>query len=116
MGGLPDRPTTAVPEPPSRAHVGDRLAALGDPRFDPQRFHLPDDGLLGFVRIPADPQFTIGTRTADAKRVAEIIGYKAPDNEINDQHTPTQDFYIARYPVTVAQFREFVEHEWLRDR
>jgi formylglycine-generating enzyme required for sulfatase activity len=63
---------------------------------------------LGFVPIPADPAFRIGTRKADAKRVAEIIGYDVPKKEINDQTTPTEDFYIARYPVTVAQFRAFV--------
>jgi formylglycine-generating enzyme required for sulfatase activity len=31
------------------------------------------------------------------------------DDEINDTPTPTPEFYIARYPVTVAQFRAFVE-------
>ena len=84
------------------------LAALGDPRLDPERFYLPADDMLGFVRIPADPEFRIGTRKADAKRVAGIIG-AMPDDEINDAPTPTPEFYIARYPVTVAQFRAFVE-------
>ena len=45
----------------------------------------------------------------DAKRVATIIRYEVPEDEINDVPTPTPDFYIARYPVTVAQFRAFVE-------
>ncbi len=99
-GGMPAR---------LRAQAGDVLAALGDPRFDPQRFHLPADDMLGFVRIPADPEFKIGTRNADAKRVGGIIGTDVDDDEIKDAPTPTPEFYIARYPVTVAQFRAFVD-------
>jgi len=99
----------ASSKPLLRARAGDALARLGDPRFDPQRSHLPVDEMLGFVHIPSDPAFRIGTRMADNKRVAEIIGQDVGDNEINDAVTPTPDFYIARYPVTVAQFRAFVE-------
>ena len=97
-----------------RAQAGDVLAALGDSRFDPQRFYLPDDDLLGFVCIPADPDFSIGTRSGDFDRVMDAV-VASKDNkdffkaEINDQPTPTREFYIARYPVTVAQFRAFVE-------
>ena len=98
-----------VPEAAGRAYIGDLLSDLGDPRFDPERLYLPVDRLLGFVRIPADPEFRIGTREADMKRVAEIIGDEVPVEEINDALTPTPDFYIARYPVTVVQFRTFVE-------
>ena len=90
-----------------RVRAGDTLARLGDPRFDPQRFYLPADDMLGFVHIPADPGFQIGTRKADAERVKKIID-EVPDYEINDTVTPTPDFYIARYPITVAQFRAFV--------
>jgi Sulfatase-modifying factor enzyme 1/NACHT domain len=98
-----------VPEPSRRSQLGDLLARLGDPRFDAERFYLPADEMLGFVRISADPQFRIGTRRADVQRIAKIIGDKVPDNEINDTFTPTPDFYIARYSVTVAQFKAFVE-------
>ncbi len=98
-----------APRPRDRAYMGDLLSALGDPRFDPERFHLPADDLLGFIAIPADPEYRIGTRRADAKRVAKIIGDKVGKEEINDALTPTASFYIARYPVTVAQFRAFVE-------
>ncbi len=101
-GGLP-----AV----QRARAGDLLARLGDPRFDPERFHLPVDDGLGFVLVPADPGFRIGTRKAHAKRVSKIVGYDIDQNEINDESTPTPGFYIARYPVTVAQLRAFVEAE-----
>jgi hypothetical protein len=83
----------------SPSHAAD----LGDPRFDPGRLHLPADGLLGFVRIPADPAYVIGTREQDAARVATIIGDSVPDDEINDAPTPMGEFYLARYPVTVAQ-------------
>jgi formylglycine-generating enzyme required for sulfatase activity len=55
------------------------------------------------------PSFGSVRARPDAKRVAEIIGYAVPEDEINDALTPTPDFYIARYPVTVAQFRAFVE-------
>jgi Sulfatase-modifying factor enzyme 1 len=92
-----------------RAQAGDILAALGDPRFDPGRFHMPADDDLGFAHIPADPDFRIGTRRADAPRITEIIGSEIPEEEINDAVTPTPEFYIARYPVTVAQFRAFVQ-------
>lgn len=99
-GGLPAWP---------RAEIGDLLAKLGDPRFDPERLHLPVDPDLGFVRIPADPGFRIGTRRADRKRVAKAAGDNLSVDEINDALTPTHEFWIARYPVTVAQFRAFVE-------
>ncbi|KFB68793.1 MAG: Serine/threonine-protein kinase pkn1 [Candidatus Accumulibacter vicinus] len=65
--------------------------------------------MLGFVRIAADPGFMIGTRRSDRERVSRIAGYRVPDDEINDALTPTPEFYIARHPVTVAQFRAFVE-------
>jgi formylglycine-generating enzyme required for sulfatase activity len=106
---LPVHPDDGGASAVQRAQAGDVLVALGDPRFDPQRFHLSADDMLGFVRIPADPGFRIGTREVDAKRVAGIIGFDVGDNELNDALTPTPEFYIARYPVTVVQFRAFVE-------
>ena len=96
-------------QPAVRARAGERLSQLGDPRFDPQRFFLPADAMLGFVNIPADPDFKIGTRKRDAKRVAKVIGSEVEKDEINDNLTPTSACYIGRYLVTVAQFRTFVE-------
>ena len=101
-------------QPVFRARAADTLARLGDPRFDRQRFYLPADEMLGFVHIPADPGFKIGTRQVDATRVGTIIGGSVPDGEINDTATPTPDFFIARYPVTVAQFRAFVAAKGFR--
>lgn len=109
VASLPVHPDEGGASAVQRAQAGDALVALGDPRLDPQRFHLPADDLLGFVRIAADPYFRIGTRRAHAKRVAKIIDAEVPDGEINDANTPTPEFYITRYSVTVAQFRAFVD-------
>ena len=105
---LDDADTLAGARAVLRARAGDRLAQLGDPRFDAQRFFLPADEMLGFVRIAADPDFVIGTRSVDRDRVARIAGGEVYDDEINELPTPTREFHIARYPVTVAQFRAFV--------
>ncbi len=109
VAALPVHPSDGGLPASERAGVGDLLARLGDPRFDPERLHLPADPDLGFVRVPADPDFRIGTRRADRERVAEAVGDDPSDGEINDALTPTPEFWIARYPVTVAQFRAFVE-------
>ena len=108
---LSDANALAQSKPVVRARAGDRLSQLGDPRFDAQRYFLPVDQNLGFVKILEDKNFKIGTRKKDEDRVARIIGYKVGDDEFNDDPTPTNEFYLARYPVTVAQFRVFVEHQ-----
>lgn len=92
----------AESKPVTRALTGDTLPRLGDPRFDPQRFHLPVGDDLGFIHIPADPAFRIGTRKADQQRVG------ADKCELNDALTPSPEFLIARYLVTVAQFRAYL--------
>lgn len=106
VAALPVHPVDGGLQAPQRARIGDVLSDLGDPRFDPEHWYLAAHDLLGFVRIPADPEFCIGTRAADRARVAEVAG--AQEDEINDILTPTKSFYIARYPVTVAQFNAFV--------
>src|SRR5262245_32900348 len=46
-----------------RVSAGNELARLGDPRFRPNGWYLPDESLLGFVEIPAGP-FFIGSDPA----------------------------------------------------
>jgi len=104
---LCDADTRSVSVPSVRVHAEDNLERLGDPRFDSTRYYLPVDELLGFVSIPGDPDFIIGTLPSDRERVAEIIGLQVSDAETNDIPTPVAPFYMARYPVTVAQFRGF---------
>ena len=52
--------TTGKLSPVERARAGDTLAELGDPRFNPTTWFLPDEPLLGFVGIPAGP-FLLGS-------------------------------------------------------
>ena len=107
---LADAAVRDATQPALRARAGDALARLGDPRFDATRLHLPADAKLGFVQIPADPTFCIGTRRADAARVAKIVGVKTlPDDELNDTATPCPAFHMAKFPVTVTQFRAYLQ-------
>lgn len=108
---LPVHPDDGGLPAAERARAGDLLAALGDPRFDPARFYLPADEALGFVRIPADDDFRIGVRRRDQQRLSKLLGSDIGSDEVNDDVTPSAEFYVARYPVTVAQFRAFVEAE-----
>ena len=43
-----------------RVAAGDCLSILGDPRFDPDRWFLPNEPLLGFIPIPAG-RFVMGS-------------------------------------------------------
>jgi formylglycine-generating enzyme required for sulfatase activity len=81
-----------------RAAAGQALAVLGDPRFDPDRWYLPREPFLGFIEIPEGP-FLMG----QVVLLPLPEPYERPRHEAN---LPT--FYIARFPVTVAQFRTFV--------
>jgi formylglycine-generating enzyme required for sulfatase activity len=94
-----------------RAAAGRTLARLDDPRFRASAWHLPDEPLLGFVKIPAG-SFSMGTGEEEIPALTEQFGesewYKyeveAPRHEIE-----LGTYYLARYPVTVAQFGVFVE-------
>jgi len=88
-----------------RAEAGDVLGWLGDPRFDtdlclPRYYRGAAEPFLGFVEIPAGP-FVMGSQKGD-KGVSE--------NEFgNESPQIPYTYWIARYPVTVAQFRAFVD-------
>jgi formylglycine-generating enzyme required for sulfatase activity len=89
-----------------RAQAGNALADVGDPRFRADAWHLPDEPLLGFVEIPAGP-FLMGSND---EHDSWVFGKASPQHKVT---LPT--YYIARYPVTVAQFRAFVAasgYEW----
>jgi len=82
-----------------RAQAGDALARLGDPRFRADAWYLPDEPLLGFVKIPAG-KFWMGS---DKRKDSDALSHEQPQHEV---HLP--EYWLGRYPVTVAQFRAFV--------
>ena len=77
-----------------RAQAGINLSILGDQRFNPDLWHLPADETLGFTLIPAG-KFSMGSNDSD--------------NEMPQHEVTLPDFWMAKYPVTVAQFRAFTE-------
>jgi formylglycine-generating enzyme required for sulfatase activity len=86
--------------PLERVAAGNELSRLGDPRFHPDTWYLPDETLLGFVEIPAGP-FRMGSH---ADQDAMAYADEAPSHEIE-----LPDYYIGRYPVTGRQFLAFIE-------
>jgi formylglycine-generating enzyme required for sulfatase activity len=97
---------------PALAHVraGNALAHLGDSRLREDAWYLPDEPLLGFVEVPAGP-FLMGTQEEDIPVLQDRLG---GDRNSYERETPRQElvlpaYYIARYPITVAQFRAFFE-------
>jgi formylglycine-generating enzyme required for sulfatase activity len=89
-----------------RAEAGDGLGQLGDPRFDAQHFYLPSaprgvkEEFLGFVKISKGP-FVMGSRQGDKEAWDDEFGNP-------DRLNLPYDYWIARYPVTVAQYGVFI--------
>jgi formylglycine-generating enzyme required for sulfatase activity len=94
------------PDVPRRARAGDGLARVGDPRFDEQKWHLPGEPLLGFVEIPAGPFLMGSDRSHDDV---------ADDDELPLHEVVLPRFFVARFPVTIAQFRAFVADAAIED-
>lgn len=85
---------------PERAIAGNSLAEIGDPRFSAECFYLPDDPLLGFRYIPAG-EFLMGS---DKEKDMSAYDVETPQHRLT-----LPDFYMARWQVSVAQYRFFVE-------
>jgi formylglycine-generating enzyme required for sulfatase activity len=82
-----------------RCELGTALGRLGDPRFRADAWFLPDDPLLGFVEVPAG-SFRMGSEENESG---------AFDDETPRHELTLPPYLIGRFPVTVAQFRAFVE-------
>jgi formylglycine-generating enzyme required for sulfatase activity len=91
-----------------RAEAGDALGRLGDSRFDPTFLYLPrqyqgqPEPFWGFVEIPAGP-FIMGGR----RRSTGGLDVDEP-GKLKKLDIP-YTYWIARYPIIVAQFREFIQ-------
>lgn len=96
---LSDSEASATSKLILRTRAGDALARLGDPRFDVEHWHLPAEALFGFIEIPAGP-FMMGS---DKRRDGQAYDYESPQHEVS-----LPGYYLARWPVTVAQFTAFV--------
>lgn len=93
-----------------RVAAGNTLAALGDPRFRTHFWGLPKDegrgiARIGLLKIEAGP-FRMGS---DPGRDPDALDRERP---LHTVELPT--FYIGRYPVTVSQYRRFIEESGQR--
>lgn len=83
-----------------RCEAGSLLGKLGDLRFDATRWYLPVGDTLGFEMVEAGP-FLMGS---DPSRDSQADDKEQPKHEVL-----LPAFYIGRFPVTVAQFGEYLE-------
>jgi formylglycine-generating enzyme required for sulfatase activity len=91
-----DQTIMATAPPELRAAAGNALARLGDSR--PEVTAVDD---MQFCYVPGGP-FYMGSPDADKDAYNE-------EKPLHENKTLTEAFWISRYPVTVAQFREFVK-------
>ena len=97
-----------------RAAFGDLLARTGDPRFHgPELWSLPNDAMCGspkatlsFLEIPAGA-FTVGREYEPHHEESDSWEYEVA--YFPSPGRADHAFYMARWPVTVAQFRTFVK-------
>lgn len=96
--------------PTQRAGAGDGLALIGDHRFDADRWYLPKDDDWGFVPVPGG-EFIMGIQPQESLDLPDRFGEeeKSYQRETPQLRPELPAFHIARFPVTVAQFRAFVE-------
>ncbi len=89
-----------------RAQVGDVLGMLGDARFDHSRFRMSAhfrgerENALGLVLIKSGP-LVMGSSEEDSEAEPDELG-NPPKMSVDYR------YWVARYPITVAQFAAFV--------
>lgn len=114
-------PTALARDQPARAAVSRVLSTLGDPRPGVGlRDGRPD---LRWVRIPGTQEVLDSGRFPDFSGLRLGNGAKPDPEAYDNERWPAKaeplelaDFELTVYPVTVAQFRPFVERGYLEDR
>ena len=102
-----------------RAVAGNSLSDLGDPRFDPGSWLLPEGEVFGFVKVEAG-SFLMGSTREEVDSLKSRIPESLDKNTIEiveafyesefPRHTVEMSAYrIAPYPVTAGQFRLFIQ-------
>jgi formylglycine-generating enzyme required for sulfatase activity len=72
--------------------------------------------MLGFVYIRSEERREIGAWHRTPTGSPEVIRDEGSETEISYEGSPTLRLYVAKYPVTVAQFRTFTETTGFRVR
>lgn len=88
-------------KPLVRARAGDALARLGDPRKEVMTLDT-----MEFCFVPRGP-FWMGSEGPESR----VIGKEKPAHQVT-----VADYWMAHYPVTVAQFRAFVQASGYKPR
>lgn len=96
--GVPPRPE-AAPLSGGASTPAPTPAPAGQPRFRASAWNLPNDGLLGFVEIPAGA-FTMGSNKSQDSQA---------DDEIPQHSVSLPAYFIGRYEVTVGQYTACVQ-------
>lgn len=91
----------------ARVRCGDAMSWLGDPRFDPEHWYLPDDPNLGFLDVPAGA-FPMGTATDRGVFDDNYAHIEGRYEGTGSCEVVLPGFYIARWPVTVAQYLTYL--------
>jgi formylglycine-generating enzyme required for sulfatase activity len=95
-----DRPSPDASSGASRSGPASVVWNGSHVRFRSDAWNLPDEPLLGFVEVPAG-QFTMGS---DPR-----VDSHAREEELPQHKVSLPTYYMAKYAVTVAQFRSFLE-------
>ncbi len=102
-----------------RAVAGNSLSELGDPRFDPGSWLLPEAEEFGFVKVEAG-SFPMGSTREEVDSLKSnpnkdwiekgLIEYWKGfiESEFPRHTVEMSEYRIARFPVTVGQYRLFI--------
>lgn len=100
-----------------RVEAGNALGVIGDARFDENHWFLHIDNMLGFLPVKTG-DFYMGITQREAETFLQSVSDKDKDElrswlnaEVGKHAVSLPEYYIAAYPVTVSQFKQFFDDE-----